>query len=73
MLNDTDLWPITCAECGKIFEKEIGWLKHSTSVVCPKCRSDLAFRNDTFLQILENAKGTLAHIASPDNSSDWLM
>ena len=63
MLNDADLWPVTCAECGNVFQKEIGWLKHAVSITCPKCGRDLAFRNDTFAGIVEDAKKTVEYVA----------
>jgi hypothetical protein len=63
MLNDTDEWPVTCAECGQVMQKQIGWLKHAVSIICVRCGASLTFRNDTFLQVLENAKSAVDGVA----------
>jgi len=63
MLNDTDKWPVTCTDCGYVMTKEIGWLKGAFTIVCDLCGHVLKFRNDTFINVLENAKSTVDGIA----------
>jgi hypothetical protein len=63
MFNDTDEWPVTCTNCGHIMFKKIGWLKSASTVVCNLCRNELKFRNDTFINVLKNAKSTIDGLA----------
>jgi hypothetical protein len=56
VLNDTDDWPVTCQTCGYITYKEIGWLKHSTSITCAQCGRQMLFHSHLFLQVIEELK-----------------
>jgi hypothetical protein len=63
MLNDTDAWPVTCPECGKITKKQIGWLKNNTGFRCDGCQTNLWFHKETFVEALEQAKRTIDTLA----------
>ena len=63
MLNDTDSWPVTCAVCGNMFPREIGPLKQTTSVTCPRCRTSLSFHRSVFVSTLGNAKAHVELVA----------
>jgi hypothetical protein len=56
VLNDTDVWPVTCQTCGYITHKEIGWLKHSTSIACAQCAREMRFHTQLFAQVIEELK-----------------
>jgi len=66
MLNDSDLWPVTCAECGEVFRDQIGRLQSTDSVTCPRCGQDMKFRRDMFRNTIENARKNLDVIARND-------
>ena len=59
MLNDTDKWPVVCAECRKADFQEIARLKNTLSFRCPSCRSELPFDNEKFVNVLENLRRTV--------------
>jgi hypothetical protein len=61
MLNDSDPWPVTCSHCGYVFEEQIGRLKHSVTLVCQRCRRQLSFNKETFMNVLDNAKSTVSN------------
>lgn len=63
MLNDTDLWPILCSECGHEMQKQIGWLKDQSSFPCEVCRRIGKFERETFLDVLKNVESTLNGLA----------
>jgi hypothetical protein len=63
MLNDTDSWPVTCAECGNVFHEEIGKLTRTFSVTCTRCGEDLAFHNAAFLNLLDQARRNVGGLA----------
>jgi hypothetical protein len=63
MLNDTDSWPVTCAVCDDVFPREIGKLKQTANITCPRCRTDLTFRAARFVNMIEQLKGHLSLVA----------
>lgn len=56
MLNDTDLWPVPCPYCGKIAQKEIGWLNQAVNITCDHCGGKAQFYKDEFAKSLENIR-----------------
>jgi hypothetical protein len=63
MLDDAESWPVTCAACGNVFPREIGTLKQTTSVTCPRCRADLTFHRSVFVSALKDAKAQMDLVA----------
>jgi hypothetical protein len=59
VLNDTDVWPVTCQTCGYITHKEIGWLKHSTSITCGQCGHGMRFHTHLFSQVIEELRKSI--------------
>jgi hypothetical protein len=62
MLNNSDLWPITCPQCGKVIEEQIGRLKGATSLSCPSGHK-FGFSNDNFSQYVEELRKSIANVA----------
>jgi rubredoxin len=40
MYEDTDVWPIKCANCGYEFTEEIGRIEAGDEIGCPECGTD---------------------------------
>ena len=62
MINDSDLWPVACAQCGKIVEEQIGRLKETVSLVFPSGHK-FGFRNDDFTHYVEELRKTVENVA----------
>jgi hypothetical protein len=43
-----------------MFHEEIGKLKHTAGITCPRCRTDLTFRTAVFVSMIERARSDLA-------------
>ena len=63
MLNDGDLWPITCTRCGHVFSEQIGRLHEVEILSCGKCGCRLRFKNEQFRQVTENLRRTIEIVA----------
>lgn len=63
ILNDSDLWPVVCPECGHEIRKEIGWLKHTVRINCDVCGADSEFHNDAFVNVIQNLKQAVDAVA----------
>jgi rRNA maturation endonuclease Nob1 len=63
MLNDTDMWAVTCAGCGHVFEKPIGVLQHSDTLECPLCGARLRFHKQAFQTQLEQLRAEIKMVA----------
>ncbi len=61
MLNDSDLWPVSCPQCGKIVEEQIGRLKGTVSLVCPLGHK-FGFRNHDFTHYVEELRKTVENV-----------
>jgi transposase-like protein len=59
MLNDTDLWPVTCLACGQKTPVEIGQLKTKSEFTCPRCGRTFEFRTKVFVNALEQLRATV--------------
>ncbi len=59
MLNDTDVWPVTCQTCRRITSKEIRSLKHSASIACVQCGRATRFHAYLFSQAIEELRKSI--------------
>ena len=71
MFGDHDLWPVTCSECGFFHDAEIGVLKATECVRCPRCGSDLAYCSEGFQNQLRSAKEAFEHVAREAFKPGW--
>jgi transcription elongation factor Elf1 len=62
MLNDTDLWPVTCIECGHKTPMEIGQLKTKAEFTCHRCGNSFEFRTRVFANALEQLRATVRFV-----------
>lgn len=62
MLNDSDLWPVPCPQCGKVIEEQIGRLKGTVSLSCP-IGHKFGFRNNEFSHYVEELRKTISNVA----------
>lgn len=63
MLNDSNLWPIPCSECGQITEKNIGEWKTTRAYTCSRCRMRMDLDQDTFMRAMQDVNQSLDTIA----------
>jgi len=59
MLEDRDLFPITCPRCRQQTHKEIGRLKSEGRIVCSECGMRMHFNRDEFIRTIDKAKEVL--------------
>jgi hypothetical protein len=59
MLNDDDVWPVPCPNCGKMKNNAIGQLKCTSSLTCDSCGAKLQFYNDVFADAVDNLRRTV--------------
>ncbi len=59
MLNDTDLWPVTCLACEQKTPVEIGQLKTKGEFTCPRCGHTFEFLTKAFVNTLEQLRATV--------------
>jgi hypothetical protein len=71
MFGDRDLWPFPCSECGFVHHEEIGILKATDHVRCPRCGSDLAYYSESFQNYLRSAKETFKCMAQDVLRPRW--
>lgn len=60
MLEDRDLFPITCPRCRQQTYKEIGRLKAEGRIVCSDCGLRIRFNRNEFSGAINKAKKILA-------------
>lgn len=61
MLEDRDLFPITCTRCRQQTYKELGRLKSEGRIVCSDCGLRMRFNRDEFVRVIEQARKLLAN------------
>jgi transcription elongation factor Elf1 len=64
MFDDIDKWPITCPECGRITDEEIGRLKNTMVFTCGRCGSVFDVNVEAVLEVLTNLQETFKKVAS---------
>lgn len=66
MLNDCDVWTVTCPDCGNEMKEEIGRLKDTDEIKCDRCGAELMFQKDAFLNRVDQLRQMVASLAQTD-------
>lgn len=70
MLNDGDLWPISCPRCQKTTKYTISHLKQWREFKCTKCGEEYTFANAAFAHQITNLRTNVS--MEQNNASQYL-
>lgn len=63
MLNNNDIWPISCVNCNEPMGMAIGELRKLSEIKCRRCASSYRIRRENFDNMIDNLRSHVRTIA----------